>query len=214
MPEYQLYCFAQSGNSYKVALMLSFVGADWAPIFVDFFGNRDTRSQPYRADVNEMGEAPVLVHKARKLSQSGAILAYLAQRSGQLGGRDEIERYEIQRWILFDNHRFTAHLATHRFLTVFAKAGDPAVIGFLRGRVKSAFAIVENHLTATEFTVGSTATIVDISMCGYLFYPAHELWFDLAAEYPAISAWLGRIKALPRRAHPHDLMPGHPLADA
>jgi len=60
----------------------------------------------------------------------------------------------------------------------------------------------------------SAPTIADMSMCGYLFYPAHELWFDLAAEYPAISAWLGRIKALPDWAHPHDLMPGHPPADA
>ena len=38
MAEYKLYCFAQSGNSYKVALMLNFIGADWEPIAVDFFG--------------------------------------------------------------------------------------------------------------------------------------------------------------------------------
>jgi glutathione S-transferase len=213
MPEYQLYCFAQSGHSYKVALMLNLIGADWAPIFVDFFGDRDTRSEIYRTGVNEMGEAPVLVHESRKLTQSGAILAYLAQQSGQFGGHDELERYEIQRWILFDNHRFTSYLATHKFLTVFAKAGDPAVIAFLRGRVSSAFAIVDKHLSATEFMVGSTATIADLSMCGYLFYPVHELWFDLEADYPAIAAWLNRIKALPRWAHPHDLMPGHPLPD-
>src|SRR5262245_28898285 len=36
MPEYQLYCFAQSGNSYRAALMLNLIGADWQPIFVDF----------------------------------------------------------------------------------------------------------------------------------------------------------------------------------
>ena len=38
MAEYQLYCFAQSGNAYRAALMLNLIGADWEPIWVDFFG--------------------------------------------------------------------------------------------------------------------------------------------------------------------------------
>ena len=57
MPEYQLYCFAQSGNAYRAALMLNLIGADWQPIFVDFF-NGETRTAEYRSSVNEMGEAP------------------------------------------------------------------------------------------------------------------------------------------------------------
>ena len=60
MAEYQLYCFAQSGNAYKAALMLALTGADWEPVFVDFF-NGETRTPDYRA-LNEMGEVPVLVH--------------------------------------------------------------------------------------------------------------------------------------------------------
>ncbi len=39
MAEYQLYCFAQSGNSYRAALMLNLIGASWEPVFVDFFGS-------------------------------------------------------------------------------------------------------------------------------------------------------------------------------
>ena len=48
MSEYRLYCFAQSGNSYKPALMLTLAGADWQPVFVDFF-NGETRTPAYRA---------------------------------------------------------------------------------------------------------------------------------------------------------------------
>ena len=59
MAEYQLYCFAQSGNAYKAALMLALAGADWEPVWVDFF-NGGTRTPEYRA-INEMGEVPVLV---------------------------------------------------------------------------------------------------------------------------------------------------------
>jgi glutathione S-transferase len=210
MSEYQLYSFAQSGNSYKAALMLNLIGADWAPVFVDFF-NGETRSDPYRANVNEMGEAPVLVHGDKKFSQSGVILTYLAQRSGRFGGDTDDERREVLRWILFDNHKFTSYVATYRFLRAFAKAGDPAVHAFLKGRIESAFKIVEKHLSARPFATGGKPTIADLSMCGYLYYPADELGFDIAAEYPVMAAWLDRIKALPNWEHPYKLMPGHPL---
>ena len=48
-------------------------------------------------------------------------------------------------------------------------------------------------------------------MCGYMYYPAEELGFDIPATYPNIGKWLERIKALPGWKHPYDLMPGHPL---
>ena len=83
MPEYQLYCFAQSGNAYRAALMLNLIGADWQPTFVDFFKGGETRTPKYRADINEMGEVPVLEHEGRRLTQSGVILDYLAERTGQ-----------------------------------------------------------------------------------------------------------------------------------
>ena len=65
MAEYQLYCFAQSGNAYRAALMLSVIGADWEPVFVDFFKAGVQRTAEYRDNINEMGEAPVLVHGCR-----------------------------------------------------------------------------------------------------------------------------------------------------
>src|SRR6266542_3334809 len=111
MAEYQLYCFAQSGNSYKAALMLALIGARWTPIHVDFFRG-ETRSAQYRESVNEMGEVPVLVEGSRKLSQSGAILEHLAQQSGKFGSDDDDDRLEILRWILFDNQRRRAGLGS------------------------------------------------------------------------------------------------------
>ena len=77
MPEYQLHCFAQSGNSYKVALMLALNDADWEPVWVDFF-HGETRSPEHR-EINEMGEVPVLEHGDLVLTQSGVILDYLGR---------------------------------------------------------------------------------------------------------------------------------------
>src|SRR6185312_11448630 len=98
MPEYQLYCFAQSGNCYRAALMLNLIGADWTPLFVDFFGKMVQRTPEYRNEVNEMGEAPVLAHGSKKLSQSGVILNYLAKRSGKFLPSGEEQELEALRW--------------------------------------------------------------------------------------------------------------------
>ena len=78
MADYQLYCFAQSGNAYKPALMLNLCGADWTPRFVDFF-NGETRTEAFRA-INPMGEVPVLDHGGKVLTQSGIMLDYLAEK--------------------------------------------------------------------------------------------------------------------------------------
>src|SRR5258707_9512222 len=117
MAEYLLYGFAQSGNSYKAALMLNLCGADWTARFVDFF-NGETRSPAYRA-INVMGEVPVLEHGALRLTQSGVILDYLAEKVGQLGPSDGDERREILRWLLYDNHKLTSYTATYRFMRTF-----------------------------------------------------------------------------------------------
>jgi glutathione S-transferase len=206
--EYKLHCFGQSGNSYKAALMLALAGADWEPVWVDFF-NGAARNPDWRESVNAMGEAPVLEHGPKRLSQSGVILTYLSRRLGKFGPENEDEELEILRWILFDNHKFTSYMATYRFLNAFfPKTPDPAVMQFLKGRANDAYAIVETHLGGRNFIVAARPTIADISLAGYVFYPREEHGFDFATSHPNIHAWMERISALPGWKPPYELMPG------
>jgi len=212
MPEYELYCFAQSGNAYRAALMLNLIGADWKPVYVDFFGKMVQRSPEYRSRVNEMGEAPVLSHGNKKLSQSGVILTYLARRSGKYQPQGEEEELEALRWIIFDNQKVNGFLGPYRFLKNFAKpAGDPAVLAFFKGRIDGNLGIINKRLESREFMLGDRPTIADVSLAGYLYYPAEEFGFDIGKDHPAIGAWRERVKSLPGWAHPYDLMPGHPI---
>jgi len=211
MSDYQLYCFAQSGNAYRAALMLNLIGADWQPIYVDFFRGGETRTPKYRAEVNEMGEVPVLVHGPKKLTQSGVILTYLAKRSGKFKPEGEDEELEALRWILFDNQKVNGFLGPFRFLKNFAKTpGDPAVMAFLKARIDASLAIVDQRLDRRAFILGERPTIADVSLCGYLYYPAEEFGFDIPATHKNIAAWLDRITALPGWKHPYELMPGYP----
>jgi glutathione S-transferase len=207
MAEYRLHCMKESGNSYKVALMLQFAKCDWQPVWVDYF-NGETRQEAFRTEMNEMGEVPVLEHAGRKVTQSGAILTYLADRTGQFGGRTEDEKLEILRWMLFDNHKFTSYYATLRFLFGIQKTGDTPVTEFLRGRVLSAFGLVEKHLTDRPFLLGDRLTIADFSLVGYLYY-GEATGIDRTL-FPHMQSWADRIAALPGWKHPNELMPGPP----
>ena len=212
MAEYELYCFAQSGNAYRAALMLNLIGADWEPRFVDFFNAMVQRQAPFREEVNEMGEAPVLVHGQKKLSQSGVILTYLSDLTGKFKPQGEDERLEALRWIIFDNQKLGGNLGPYRFFRNFAKpAGHPAVLELLKGRAEGALAILDKRLSRGPFVLGSEPTIADVSLTSYFYYPSEEFGFEIAAQHKNIAGWLDRMKALSGWAHPYDLMPGHPL---
>ena len=203
MADYRLYCAGVSGNAYKAALMLNLSGCDWEPVVLDYLGGA-TRQEGFREEINELGEIPVLEHGAKRLSQSGAILTYLAEKTGRFGGRDEDEKLEILRWILFDNHKFTSYFATLRFLVGIQKTGETPVTEFLRGRAQTAFGMVEKHLAGRDFLLGDRPTIADISMVGYLYY-TEETGLD-RAPFPNITGWAKRIAALPGWTPPYDLM--------
>jgi glutathione S-transferase len=204
MADYTLYCFGESGNSYKVALMLQAAELPWKPKWVDFF-NGETRGADFRTSVNEMGEVPVLLHGSRKFTQSGVILDYLAEQARKFGPKSDDERREILRWMLFDNHKLTSPIATLRFMINFAKTGETPVTEWLRTRAMGALKILDVHLAAQPYVIGKRVTIADFSLCGYLYY-GDELPFDLG-QFAHVQNWLDRLRDIKGWKHPYDLMP-------
>lgn len=204
----QLYCFGESGHSYKVALAMELAGIDWTPIFVDFFTGAHRREE-FRDAINEMGECPVFVEADLKLTQSGVILDYLAPRTG-FGGGTETEQREVLRWVLWDNHKLSAAIGPTRFLQNFLpqEKRPQEVIRWHEGRLRGAYKILDAHLAGRDWIVGDGLTNADLSCCSYLYYP-EPFGFD-RADWPNIDAWLDRIAALPGWKHPYDLMPGRP----
>ncbi|SEO18580.1 glutathione S-transferase [Salinihabitans flavidus] len=205
----QLYCFGESGNSYKAALALELSGLDWAPVFVDFFGG-ETRRPDYRETVNPLGEAPVLVDGDFRTSQSGAIQTYVTELTGKFGGESRKDRYEILRWVLWDNHKLSSMAGMTRFLMNFLPEDKrPAeVIAFNQGRLKAAYATLDSHLEGRDWIVGDGLTNADLSCCGYLFY-TEPFGFD-RGDWTNIDRWLSNIERTPGWKHPYDLMPGSP----
>ena len=210
MSDYTLHYFPESGNSYKLALMLTLCGQDFEPVWTDF-GSGVTWTEEWRRTVNAMGEIPVLVEDGVTLTQTAPILLRLAGKFGQFGGSSDEERFEILRWLFWDNQKLSGYMAAYRYRRAFTENPDPHVQKFLKARVDDFLKILEARLGESAFVVGGQPTVADLSMTGYLCFPPHESGYDLRDSHPAVHAWLGRLAALPGWAAPYDLLPGKRL---
>ena len=201
----KLHCFGESGNAYKAAIALELSGLEWEAIHVDFFKGA-TRTPEYLENVNEMGEAPAIIDGDTRLTQSGAIQAYISEKTGKFSGASEAEKWEVLRWVLWDNHKLSSQAGVTRFLMNFLPEDKrPAeVIAFNQGRLKAAYNVLNNHLEGRDWMVGRDVTNADLSCCGYLFYD--EPFGFNRSDWPNIDRWLDRISNLPGWKHPYDLM--------
>jgi len=210
MPSYRLHYFPESGNSYKLALMLTLCGQKFEPVWTDF-GGGVTRTPEWRRDVNAMGEIPVLEVDGERLTQTAPILLMLAEQFGRFGGETEQEQFELLRWLFWDNHKLTGYMATYRYFRAFTPSPDEHVLKHFRRRLDDFLSILDQHMQKNAFAIGERPTVADISMMAYLHYPVDETGYDLAASHPAINAWLGRMAQLPGWKSAYDLLPGKRL---
>jgi glutathione S-transferase len=210
MKKYRLHYFPESGNSYKLALMLTLCGQSFEPVWTDF-GGGVTRTAEWRRTVNEMGEIPVLEIDGERLTQTAPILLMLAEQYGRFGGENAKDKFELLRWLFWDNHKLTGYMATYRFARAFTPNPDPNVLKYFRRRLDDFLSILEQHLQTNAFATGERPSVADFSMMAYLHFPAAETGYDLAASHPAVHAWLQRIAALPGWRSAYDLLPGNRL---
>jgi glutathione S-transferase len=210
MPTYRLHYFPESGNSYKLALMLTLCGQSFEPVWTDF-GGGVTRTAEWRNSVNDTGEIPVLEEDGVRLTQTAPILLKLAAQYDRFGGSNPQEQFELLRWLFWDNHKLTGYMATYRFLRTFTPSADPQVLRYFRKRLDDFLAILDQHLQNNAFAIGERVTVADFSMMAYLHYPSDETGYDFATSHPAVSAWLGRLADLPGWKSAYDLLPGKRL---
>ena len=200
----KLYCFGESGNAYKAALTMELSKVKWEPVFVDFFEG-EAQSEAYKK-INPMGEVPTLVASDEEIiTQSGAIQQYLVDKTGKLGGKPE-NKYEVLRWVLWDNHKMSSQAGLLRFLSNFLpeEKRPKEAMNFINGRLQIAYKVLDHALSTSDWLVGDTISVADISCCGYLFY--EEPFGFNRKEWGNIDSWLTRISQQPRWKHPYDLM--------
>jgi glutathione S-transferase len=198
-----LYGNRNSGHSYKVALALNLLGLPWRHIAVDIGTPRAERPEPFRSFAR-YGEVPVLETPAGARVQSDAILCWLAETTGMLGGESADRMARVREWLFWEANRLGLSLPHLRYARRFAPQDyNPGVLQWLRTRYDADIArLADEFADGRAFVLGDAPTMADCALCGYLF------WAD-EADVPvpaAVQGWLTRIRSLPGWRAPDDLL--------
>jgi len=191
----RLYDFHESGNGYKVRLLLHHLGIDYERVEMDILEG-ETRT-PEFLEVNPNGRIPVLVlEDGTHLTESNAILFYLAEGTPYLPD-SSIGRAQVLQWMFFEQYSHEPYVAVLRF---WAFAGlldaNRALVPDKRERGESALSVMNAHLADRDYLVGDTYGIADVALFAYT-HVADEGGFDLGRT-PAVEAWIERVRAQPR----------------
>ncbi|MDP3938071.1 MAG: glutathione S-transferase family protein [Deltaproteobacteria bacterium] len=191
----RVYGSLESGNCYKVRLLLRQLGREYEWIEIDILKG-ESRTPAFLA-MNPNGRVPLLEYAPGKhLAESNAILNYLADGTPLLPADPET-RARILQWMFFEQYSHEPFIATSRFYLHFLKQPDKyrQALEEKSGPGYGALDVMENHLRRSDYLVAGRYSIADIALYAYT-HVAHEGGFDLG-RYQAIPAWLDRVKRQP-----------------
>jgi glutathione S-transferase len=192
---FTVYGMKASGNCFKVQLLLEQIGKPFAWVETNSV-NGETRTPEFLAR-NPNGKVPLLeLADGRTLSESNAILCYLAEGSKFLPG-DSWQRAQALQWLFFEQYSHEPYIAVARFIMHWLPSDHlrRADLPRLRERGYQALDVMEKHLAAREFFVDAGYGVADIALYAYT-HEAHMGGFDLTG-YPAIQSWLARVESQP-----------------
>ena len=188
-----LYDYMSSGNGYKVRLLLKQLAIPFRRVELDIMAGA-TRTPEFLAK-NPNGRIPALQTEAGEiLAESNAILFYLADGT-RLLPTEPLARARVLQWMFFEQYSHEPYIATSRFMLMHGapSAETRARLAEKRPGGLAALGVMEGHLKDQAYFVGARYTIADIALYAYT-HVAEEGEFDLA-PYPAIGAWLARVRA-------------------
>jgi len=186
----RLYDYPESGNAYKVRLLLSQLEIPFERVELDILKG-DTRTDSFEAK-NLNHRVPVLEWPdGRCLAESNAILLHVAAATHLLPS-DPWDRALVTQWMFFEQYSHEPYIAVVRFWH-FAGIVDEhrEELADRMSRGYEALTVMERHLAGREYFVGTHYSVADIALYAYT-HVAHEGGFDLS-RFPSIDAWLERI---------------------
>lgn len=183
----------ESGNAYKVKLLLSFLNLEFKTIQYDVV-NGETRTDEFIKKYNKNGRIPVLEFENGKcLTESNAILYYMALNS-DFFPKNTWEQAKVMEWLCFEQYSHEPFIAVAKFILTMLPKDTPrkSEIPTLHEKGYVALQIMENQLSENDFLVGGNVSIADIALYAYT-HKAHLGEFDMA-RFPAINNWCKRIE--------------------
>jgi glutathione S-transferase len=192
-----LYQQQDSGNCYKVRMLLSHMGCAFRTVEVSSLDG-STRKPEFLAK-NPIGKVPTVeLEDGRYLAESNAILLFFAEGTEFLPA-DRYDRAKAYEWLCFEQYSHEPAIAVRRALSVYPErraTATPERMADLLAAGNRALSVMEQTLGKAEWLAGASFSVADIALYGYT-HMAHEGGYDLSL-YPGIVRWLSRVRELPR----------------
>lgn len=188
----RIYGDSQSGNCYKIKLLLNILSIEHEWIHVDILAG-EMHTDAFKK-MNPNRRIPVLVlANGSILLESNAILNFLAEGSEYLP-KDRYLRAQVLQWQFFEQYSHEPFIATARYINKYLGLPKERRAEFEAKQEggHKALSVLEQQLSRSDFLVGASLTIADISLYAYT-HVAHEGGFDLEG-YVAIRRWIDRIE--------------------
>lgn len=190
-----LYDYLDSGNGYKVRLLLAQLRRRYRFTELDIMAG-ETRTPEFLAK-NPNGRVPTLeLDDGTCLAESNAILWYLARDSSFLPPA-HLAQTQVLQWMFFEQYSHEPYVATPRFILKHLPPDSPrrSELPDRLKRGRAALAVMEAHLSRHPYLVGDRYSIADITLYAYT-HVAEEAQLELD-PFPAVRGWLGRVASQP-----------------
>jgi glutathione S-transferase len=195
----KLYHNPLSPNVRRVRLTAAVLGIELEEQTLDF-AKGEHKSAEHLA-LNANGAVPTLVDGDFALSESRAIMQYLASKKPEMGllPKDEKERADVTRWQFWDASHFSPALGTIAFEKLLKPmmglgATDTAKVTEALTSFRRWAAVLDKRLEGKKYVVGNTLTVADLTLASSLMY-AKQAEIPVS-EFPNVEAWFGRIVEL------------------
>ena len=193
---YKVYGDAQSGNCYKIKLLMSHLGIESEWEHINILGG-GTHTDEFLA-MNPNGKIPVMaLSDGEYLWESNAILNYLADGTDYLP-LDSLMRAQVLQWQFFEQYSLENYISTARYIvkTLGRPKKFESVLQSKKSGGYKALQVIETHLEGRDWMVGGGISIADICLYGYV-HIAPEGGYGLT-DFPFITDWLKRVREHPR----------------
>jgi glutathione S-transferase len=190
-----LYDYLDSGNGYKVRLLLAQLDRRYRRVELDITEGQ-TRTPEFLAK-NPNGRIPMLeLDNGVCLPESNAILWYLGLGSPFVPA-EPLAQAQVLQWMFFEQYSHEPYVATPRFILKHLPAESPRrqELPDRLQRGRAALGVMETHLRRNGFFVGERYSIADIALYAYT-HVAHEAQLDLT-PFTAVRSWLERVASRP-----------------
>jgi len=193
----RLYDYLISGNGYKVRLLLTQLGIPFERVELNITKG-ETHTPEFLSKFPNGRIPAVELPDGKLLFESNAIISYFAEGTPFMP-TDRFQRARVLQWLFFEQYSHEPYIASVRYLVMHPDVKDPRrsiVDSLMRPRGYDALGVMEGHLKSREWFVGERYSVADIALYAYT-HVADDGGFDLVG-YPAIRAWLERVKSQPR----------------